>query len=408
MPDQLVDVQRVLRDGQLHFVVFASERLGDASRVCELVRFVLTKSDRECDNGPTGGLGHQRHDHARVDSAREHRAERHIAHQPISDGLAEQMKQFLAVFLQRPRLRIRIGLRIRPVLFLTNSIRVDDQNAAWAQLVDSGDRCPRSGNETEAEVEVDRFQIELGLNEPTCEDRLQLGAENDNVINAGPVEGLHTHPVARQYGYTCALIPDRHAEFATKPGGKAGSIGFIEVGKHLGVAAGAEDVSVKVAPELGVVIELAVLDRDNVLVLAQKGLVPALDIDDRKPAHAERDAACRIRPSVARPAVGHDVRHRVEDRRRKNFAWPSANLDDSTDAAHAFHSVVRSARFAQTHEPPNRPVMREIPNGTGATSRRDPPAELRYDLFRVSHERVRWVEARGRRFERRAIRPFRP
>ena len=42
----------------------------------------------------------------------------------------------------------------------------------------------------------------------------------------------------------------------------------------------------------------------------------ALDVDDAEPAHAERDAVGDVRAAVVRAAMGHHVRHPVEDVRR--------------------------------------------------------------------------------------------
>ena len=83
-----------------------------------------------------------------------------------------------------------------------------------------------------------------------------------------------------------------------------------------------------------VVVELAVLDRDDAAVLGGDRLVPVRGVDDREPAHAQRDAVGRECPAVVRAAVGHDVGHPVEDLRRHDAPRVPADLEDAADPAH--------------------------------------------------------------------------
>ena len=100
-----------------------------------------------------------------------------------------------------------------------------------------------------------------------------------------------------------------------------------------GVAAGPEDVSalLEVVPQLAVVVDLAVEDDPDRAVFVGHRLMPALEVDDAQPAHAERDAVSEIHALIVRAAV-HDGRAHVADLvlgyRR---AVPA---DDSSNAAH--------------------------------------------------------------------------
>src|SRR6267142_919929 len=78
---------------------------------------------------------------------------------------------------------------------------------------------------------------------------------------------------------------------------------------HLGVAPRAEDVAValELAPELGKVVDLAVLDDDARAVLADDRLVAALEVDDREPPRRERDGAV----DVFATAVGAPMHERA-------------------------------------------------------------------------------------------------
>ena len=78
----------------------APSDVGDEPRVGELVaRAGLREADRERLHRPVHLLRHQRDDQARVEAAAEHRAERHVAHQPQADGLLELGEQALAPLL---------------------------------------------------------------------------------------------------------------------------------------------------------------------------------------------------------------------------------------------------------------------------------------------------------------------
>jgi hypothetical protein len=82
------------------------------------------------------------------------------------------------------------------------------------------------------------------------------------------------------------------------------------VDEHLGVAARAETVSpcLELAPQLVVVVELAVADHPDARVLARHGLEAGVgEVDDRETGVAEDDAAARgrlVRPALNRRAVG--------------------------------------------------------------------------------------------------------
>ena len=83
---------------------------------------------------------------------------------------------------------------------------------------------------------------------------------------------------------------------------------FVEVQVRFRVAIGAEGVAValELAPELRVVVDLAVLDDDARAVLAGDRLIASGEVDDREPPRRERD-----RPiDVLTRAVGTAVEER--------------------------------------------------------------------------------------------------
>ena len=99
-PDQILERDALVRHRELDLVVVGAEQLGDATRVRELVALaVLDEADREGLHRLAVRARHQRDDQAGVEPAAEHRAERHVAHQPQPDGAVELLEQPLAVLV---------------------------------------------------------------------------------------------------------------------------------------------------------------------------------------------------------------------------------------------------------------------------------------------------------------------
>ena len=64
--------------------------------------------------------------------------------------------------------------------------------------------------------------------------------------------------------------------------------------------------------QLAVVVDLAVVDALDLAVLVADRLLPALDVDDRQAAHAERGAGMGQEAVVVRPAVADAGVHRLQ------------------------------------------------------------------------------------------------
>src|SRR6185503_6252423 len=98
----------------------------------------------------------------------------------------------------------------------------------------------------------------------------------------------------------------------------------------------------KVVPYLGVVVELAVLDRPNAAVLVRERLVTTLDVDDAEPAGADSRARRDMRATIVRAAMRHRIGPPVEDAVSQDVPWLASDLDHSTNAAHTCFTVVRA------------------------------------------------------------------
>src|SRR2546425_4660099 len=105
------------------------------------------------------------------------------------------------------------------------------------------------------------------------------------------------------------------------------------MGKDLGVAPAAEAVSAfdESSSERVVVVELAVLNSPDRLVLVRKGLMASLEVDDVQPPHTERDPGVDEEAAVVWTAMRHHVGHALERLAANDFPGRAAELHDSTD-----------------------------------------------------------------------------
>jgi len=63
---------------------------------------------------------------------------------------------------------------------------------AWEQLEDSVEWRRRPWYETERQVSVDRFIVQLGFYETAREQALELGRENDQIVPLRVIKGLNS------------------------------------------------------------------------------------------------------------------------------------------------------------------------------------------------------------------------
>jgi hypothetical protein len=336
LPNEGLEVDRALGHGQLELVVVGSHRGCDEPGVRELV---LVAVFREADGEGFDGLAHvprhQRDDEARVDAAAQHGAERDVAHEAAAHGVLELGEEPAGPLLQGAAAH-GFRARIRPVGFDGDAALVHDEPVSGQELGHVRERGPGTGEESERQIGVDRLVVELRAHEARGEQALELRRKDDEIADARPVERLDAEPVARDDASPPAAVPDGERELPSELLGDPGAVALVEVGEDLRVAPGPEDVPLRgeLAPDLDVVVKLAVLDRPDLAGLVGEGLVAPVDVDDAEAPDAERDAVALVRPAVVRAAVRHRVGHAVERLGRYELPRLAADLDDSADAAH--------------------------------------------------------------------------
>src|SRR5271166_4339662 len=104
------------------------------------------------------------------------------------------------------------------------------------------------------------------------------------------------------------------------------------MGNHLPVGARAEAMTarLKLDSELLVIVDLAVEDNVNRPRLVSKRLRAPVHVDDRQPAHAERDVPLAPKALAIRSAVSHSSHQALQ-----NLAISrNTRREDAGDAAH--------------------------------------------------------------------------
>src|SRR4051794_31648957 len=101
---------------------------------------------------------------------------------------------------------------------------------------------------------------------------------------------------------------------------------------YLSVASGSQLMTAALQPtaDVGVVVDLAVKDDDQVSCFVVQRLVAVLDIDDCQPSHPEPDLGLDVTPGPVGASVQHLISHSLDHGDR---GLPSA-LVDAGDPAH--------------------------------------------------------------------------
>ena len=136
----------------------------------------------------------------------------------------------------------------------------------------------------------------------------------------------------------------------------------------------------ELAAQRTVVVDLAVLEREDAAAARGEGLIARREIDDGQPSHAERDARLEVRSLAVGPAMTDRFEHRAQERRRRRLP----QVEDSGDAAHGRMSCRRCAR---ARAPPADSTLTSCPI-RAARSRSSCRARLGA-AFTRRHDRVR-------------------
>src|SRR5207302_11261533 len=161
----------------------------------------------------------------------------------------------------------------------------------------------------------------------------RLAREHEPAIVEPVVERLDPEAVARAEEPAPRFVPERERPHAVEALHAAFAPLAVGGEDDLGVSRAAEAVALRfeLAPQLSVVVDLAVVNQLERAVLARERLVSRLaQVDDREPAKAERDTLGGIGAGAVGAAVVELRRHALD---RLGLGQPSRR-DDPADPAH--------------------------------------------------------------------------
>ena len=160
----------------------ASRRIARRRARCRLAG--LAEADRERLDGLGHVPRHQRDDQARVETAAQHRAERHVAHQAQAHRLLEALEEPAASILD---VTTPIGPAPdggTPSTARSVTLRSPRRSASPGRSFRTGaSGVSGAGTKPKREVGVDRVVVELGSTRPLASSALELGGEDEQIAD---------------------------------------------------------------------------------------------------------------------------------------------------------------------------------------------------------------------------------
>ena len=164
------------------------------------------------------------------------------------------------------------------------------------------------------EIVIDRRRFEPEGDQSRALQGLELRPEDDEPVPFVQVKRFLAHPVAGQQKSLFALVPERESEHAPKMLDTVVSMLLVEVENHLAIAARLEDVPsvTQLIAQLHVVVDLAVRDEDQRVVLVGQRLRTGREVDDAQPPYRQCDALAGELAGAVRAAVNQCPAHASE------------------------------------------------------------------------------------------------
>ena len=294
---------------ETELVMIGAEGRGDGARVLGLVvRGIALEADREGREARRGVAGGERGDEARVEPARQERADGHVRHQALLDGALERG---FHVDEGRPRGLSRALAQERRGRVACNLHRAaagQRELVAGRQLEDVLVGRVRRERVPEAQERAERFEPGTRA-DSRREEGLWLRREAEAGARAGPEQRLFAGEVARQKQHVA--IVDGEREHAGQAWHHGGAVLPPAGEEHLGVAAALEGVPARceVGAELAVVVDFTVEDDERGAGPAHRLTPGEGEIEHGKPREPEE----RVVLADARVVVGAAVAERRQD-----------------------------------------------------------------------------------------------
>ncbi len=291
--------------------VVAGEAVQRGQRA-HLVEAGVVELQTERIHGASQDPRRERRDPARVDAAREPRADRDVGTQVDANGIFEAREEsFGPLALGEPRAILLVDERRRPPAPHLLPAALEDEHVAGPEALDARAHRARLEHPSPCEEVVDGRGVEAGLDQAGREKRLEFRGERDPLRRPRPDEGLDPQPVTREHQTPARLVPEREREHPAQALHAIDAQVLVQVDDRLDVRPGAEAVprASQLVAQLDVVVDLAIADDDHRSVLARDRLIACLEVDDRQAADAEPDSGRDVRALSVRSAVDERGRH---------------------------------------------------------------------------------------------------
>src|SRR5580693_8014411 len=221
----------------------------------------------------------------------------------LANGLLQERVEFLTsgverAFANRTRRQIPITLdahfSIQPFEPLSRR-----------QLLDSLHQGPRARNIVEREVAIETRETQAPLEFRMNENGFKFRTEEEIFSAPRDVKRLYTHAVARQNEPARRFAPQCDREHAPQTR-KTFRVPFDECVQHglgIGMRVKAVPQLQELAAHLEMIVNFPVEDKRGVAIIANDGLVSALEINDFQACRAHRNNAGAKHSALVRPAM---------------------------------------------------------------------------------------------------------
>ena len=268
-----------------------------------------------------------------VDAAGEEDPHGDVGHEPFFHRLFDQTPELFCQFLPAPRgaagkVDLPVRAESQAIVFGLEKKRV-----GRGKLENFPEDAPVGGNVLKRKVEAQGVAVQRFGEFRMAPQRAQFTRENKVVPVSEVAERLLAHPVPAHEADFPAAVPQGEGEHPLQTGDAIRPLLFVKMQNHLGIGSRGEDVPLclQLLAQVKIVVDLAVDHQHDPAVFGIEGLIPRLQIDDRKAAVAQQNAGPRKEAVTVRPPVGHGPAEGVE----KVFFFPFVgSVDDARYAAH--------------------------------------------------------------------------
>jgi hypothetical protein len=316
------------------FPVQGARRLRRQARERELVRILVVEPDRK---GLDRFLGHACHEDGQpggIQPAREEQPQRHVAHEVAAHGVLQSGAHLDGLLSDGAADRLgRIG-QAPPAPLRDPRSRRPRKKPARQQLAHPAEESLLAGDEARRQELREYVLVEQRLDRTGGQDRLDLRGEDQLVPGQRVIERLDPQPIAGQEEPAPLAVPQGEGEHPAQGLDATILVFLVEMKDRLVVAVRPVAMAplFQIRPELGVVVDLAVADNPDALVLVRHRLAAALGIHDRQSPMTQADRTLDEQSLPVRAAVTQRVPHPLEA--FLLHALVGIELQDADDAAH--------------------------------------------------------------------------